>query len=459
MGTTTMDRPQTGLARTGVLGLARITSQDQYAQQLQLWQQQHVHALCPMVDFGALPEQYVLVPAMVKIDPNPDNGEVYFRPDICKPGEVALTAQGLQKIARCGGISLDSHRTDPRTIRLFWEFKAVASWTGFDGAREARSATKEWDMRDGSDQLKGMTDKQIGEARKHGARHAETRAISAVIRQFGVRQKYKATDLAKPFGLVRVVYQPNMNDPVQRAIVTQQALGGAAAFAPPQALPAAHTDVIDAQLADPPAPASPRTPPPAADPDFEELPAAAPAPPAPTAYRVVKAGMQKRDAAGLGPLYIFEMEPAATFYTEDAALARTGAEAKKADARVEIDHERKGDERWILEIRQVAAPLAAAEPTQPAGTCFVAQVEEKSGVKQVQGKPDRPWTRYTITLSTGEFGTTFSKSLASVALEARDKRLPVTATFEDNPAYPDQQTLAALTIVDPHPPSILTSEL
>lgn len=463
MGATTMDTPQTGLVRAGSRAL--IASQAQYEVQLQTWQREQVHALCPMVDFGALPEQFVLVPAKVKINPIPDAGEVYFRSDFCKSGEVALSAMGLQKIAQCAGISLDTTRTDPRTIALYWEFKATASWIGVDGARQSRTATLEWDLRDGSERIKSFTPKQVAEARKHGARNAETRAISAVIRQLGVRQKYTVAELEKPFGLVRVVYQPNMSDPVQRAIVTQQALGGAATFYPGAGLLQA-ADIIDGHLADAP-PVAPVTgpltaPTPPEPPDFDEISTSMQEAPPPERYRIVKAEMQKRD--GLEPLYFLTTDAGVTFRTEHGALARLGAEAKKADAWVTIEDERKGEHRWIVEIRRVdatpdVATSTAAAPVLPAGTCFVEAVEEKSGVKKVDGKADRPWKRYTITLSSGEFGTTFSASLGSVAMEARDKRLPVKATLEDNPAYPEQQTLTALVIIDPNQPSLLVSEL
>lgn len=462
-----MDTPETGLVRAGSRAL--ITSQSEYERQLQVWQKEDVHALCPMIDFGALPEQFVLVPAKVQINPDINAGEVY-KAHFCKPGEVALTTMGLQKIASCAGISLDTQRTDPRTIPLYWEFKAMASWTGFDGATQRRAATKEWDLRNGSEQLKGFTANQISEARKHGSRNAETRAINAVIRQLGIKQKYTVDELRKPFGLVRVVYQPNMSDPVQRAIVTQQAIGGGAAFYGPPALGAGQGPVIEGQLADAheepaAAAASDRstveTPAAsAASPtsDFEEIAPAPTSAPEATRYRIVKAAFQKREAEQLGPLYFFTTEPAGVFVTENAGIAREGAEAKKADALVEIDAEARGDERWIVELRRVD-PTSPAAAAAPAGTCFVEKVDDKTGVKQTPGKPDRPWTRYTITFSTGETGTTFSKTIGDAAIEARDKRLPVKRTLEDNPAYPDQQNLTALTIVDPNQPSFLTSEL
>src|SRR5439155_10873 len=85
---------------------------------------------------------------------------------------------------------------------------------------------KEWDLRDGSPQLKGWKPAQIEEARKHGLRNCEARAINAAIREAGcgIRQKYKVEDLAKPFVVMRVAFRANMDDPDQKRMVLERAL-------------------------------------------------------------------------------------------------------------------------------------------------------------------------------------------------------------------------------------------
>ena len=481
MGVSTLETPETGLVRAGARSL--ITTQQALEQQLQVWQSQHVHALCPVIDFGALPEQYALVPAKVQIDPNPQMGEVYFNSQFCKPGEVALSAIGLQKLAHCAGISLYTKRTDPRNIPNYWEYQAVARWTGLDGAPIERSATKEWDLRDGSDQLKGFTPKQISEARKHGGRNAETRAINAAIRQLGIKQKYTTEELKKPFGLVRVVYQPDMRDPVQRAIVAQSALGASAAFAHPAALPAGN--VIEGELAhDDREPARPDTATNASshtqtsgaaarattpEPDFDPVPDVTRKPASETPKRYAITSVQK--VGDGGHYYVLTAETGTQrLHTEDAQLARDLFALKgkgpivELQLQVEADAETKEEATWIVGWRNVAAAAAAvppidtaaAAPALPEGACFVEKIDQKSGTNQRTGKA---WKLFTVTFSTGEQGKTFSETIAKEAEAARAGRLPVTVTLHDNPQYPDSQDLVALAIVDTRQRSFLESEL
>lgn len=434
-----MQTPDTALVPAGVRHV--ITSQRDFAALLQQWQAEAVHALCPTIDFGALPEQFALVPAKVKIDPDPTMGDVYFRSDFCKPGEVALTAIGLQKIANCAGISLITRRTDPRTLLQYWEFQAVASWTGLDGAKQIRTATKEWDLRDGAEQIKGFTPKQISEARKHGARNAETRAINAVIRQLGVKQKYTVQELQKPFGVVRVVFQPDMKDPVQRAVVAHHAMGGTATMYPTAALAAAPGDVIEGQLADTPSSHESRPAPAPSDVEFDVAPGATATPvqPAPPTRYTITA-VQKRDRAGQSPVFyvLTEETKDQRLHTEDEQLARTALRAKGAGAIVSLELETRGlsKEAWILELTVAdAETAAAAKPIER----YVVTVDEKKGTN-ARGE----WILFTLTFSTGEQGTTFSKSIGEAAKKARDTRAAVTPRFENNPQYPDTPTVSEL---------------
>lgn len=418
---------------------------------LQHWQQHQVHALCPTVDFGALPAQYVLVPALVKIDPDPKMGDVYYREDFCGPDEVALTATALQKIANCAGISLFTQRTDPRTALNYWEFRATATWTSFDGTKQHRTATKEWDLRDGAEQIKGFKPRQIAESRKHGSRNAETRAINAVIRQLGVKQKYSRKELERPFGLVRVVFQPDMKDPVQRAVVAQNALGSGSTMYPTALPPAA--DVINGEIVrEEPASTSTTA---AAD-DFDPVPAAEAKPQPQTRYTVT--AVQKQERPGQGPLFyvLTEQTGATRLHTEDEALAREALRAKKAGLPIELTSQVEQDAThhfeatWILELRVIEPATAGSQPSS--GACTVVKVDEKSGTNS-RG----PWTLYTITFSTGEQGTTFSRTDGEAAKAARDAKTPVTPRLEDDPKYPNQQNVTQLIVGEQK--SFLESEL
>lgn len=85
-----------------------------------------------------------------------------------------------------------------------------------------------------------------------------------------------------------------------------------------------------------------------------------------------------------------------------------------------------------------------ATPAHQAGDpVFVVAIEHKSGVKKQDGKPDKPWHSYTVSLSDGRHGSTFDGVLALDAERLKDTKTPVTATFETKGQYTN------LTALDP----------
>jgi hypothetical protein len=236
-----------------------IVTPEQYTTKLQAWQRNY-HVLAPFSQISGMAPNHGLMYTAVTInsDAKSLDGDVYDNAGgklpWLKDNERALAKRGLRKIAEALGVSYTTQRTDPRTIPNYWEVRAVATYRGLDGAVMQREVTQDWDLRDGSPRLKGMSANQISEARKNGLRNCETRAINAVIRECGtgLPQKFTAEDLRKPFIGVRVVYQPDMSDPDTRRIVTERALAGTAALYPARQLPAAEPlddldDVNDAQ--------------------------------------------------------------------------------------------------------------------------------------------------------------------------------------------------------------------
>lgn len=233
-------RPTTGL----------ITTTDVFHQKLDQWKRSDCHVLCPAVNFATLPEQHGLLATAVQVNPDPNGGEVYFNKMFCGQGEVAIAKAGLRKIADCAGYSITTHRTDDRSVPFFWEFKATASRIGFDGTREFRESTQEWDLRDGSLRLKGFKPAQVEEARKNGLRNCETRAINSVIRELGIKQKYAQTELAKPFIVIRVMFQPDMRDPEIQRLAAAAHFNGVAQLYPPTTPEPGATRAIDAAVTD-----------------------------------------------------------------------------------------------------------------------------------------------------------------------------------------------------------------
>src|SRR6185369_13154252 len=100
--------------------------------------------------------------------------------------------------------------------------------------------------------MKGWTSNQIDEGRKHGLRNCEARAINAAIRECGcgIKQKYTRAELAKPFVVVRVAFQPDFSDPDIKRMVTQQAMSGVSALYPAAARELPARDVGDNEAGD-----------------------------------------------------------------------------------------------------------------------------------------------------------------------------------------------------------------
>jgi hypothetical protein len=188
------------------------------------------------------------MPAQVRINPDVTAGEVYQDRLFCKEGEVALTKLALSKIAAVAGMSIDTYRTDPRTIPNLWEVKATARFMGIDGTLQALAATEELDLRDGTARAERVMGSNRSTAalqavRAKGLRNCETRAINAAVRAFGIKQKYTIAELQKPFVVLRVVFQPDLSDPEVRRMVAARALQGSAVSAP--TLPAADQAITD----------------------------------------------------------------------------------------------------------------------------------------------------------------------------------------------------------------------
>jgi hypothetical protein len=338
-----------------------ITTPSQFEQAIQKWTGNY-NLLSAFTQITGLAAQHGIIASVVKINPDPSKGgpgEVYDGlPFLDKDKrEVAIAKLGLRKIADAAGISTPTIRTDPRTIPNYWEFKCVASYRGIDGTIVTREATAEWDLRDGSPRLKGWTANQISEGRKNGLRNAETRAINAAIREFGVKQKYTQEELRKPFLVLRVAFQPDLSDPEQRRLVAENAMRGTSTlYGGGPALPAAHGEVVDAETVDHHEPravgggaAAETTKP---DPH---------APPLDGAVRI--ADVKEKSGETKGRKWLrFEIidgngEVCSTF---DKTLAQAATDAKQSQAWVELVIERQGEFRNLVEIIP-----AGSEPKLP----------------------------------------------------------------------------------------------
>lgn len=350
---------ETSLERAALRTPAVITTSEEYRGALLRWQEQRFNVLTPFTNISGMAAQHGIIASLVQVSTDRTAGEVYDNSGglpFLKDDEVALAKTGLRKIAECAGISTSTERTDPRTIPYYWEIKARGSYRGVDGAIVVREATMEWDLRDGSDRLKGFKPNQITEARKNGLRNCETRAINAVIRECGcgLKQKYTRAELAKAFVVVRVMFIPDMNDPLTKKLVTERALGGTHALyaSTSSRLPAA--DVIDVE----PEPAEPRTVSSgttASTTSTSTAPAQTPAdpdkPPTATAVRIVKVESKSGETSGRKwTVWSVVDHNGVEYSTFDKKFADAAEAFMKAKAWVDILDEQRGEYRNIAEM-------------------------------------------------------------------------------------------------------------
>ncbi len=233
--TSVADKPRQDMARTGEVVTPQptvITTPAEYQQSLSRWNAERYNVLTPFTNVSGLAAQHGIIASKVQINPDPAAGDVYTGTPFVKGENVALAKRGLRKIAECAGISIRTVRVDTRTIRNYWEFKAVATYRGVDGSVVTREASADFDLRDGSERIRGFSVNQISQARVTGLRGAESRAINAVIRECGcgLPHTYTKAELARPFVVVRVMFIPDMSNPEVAKLVAAQALQGTSAL-------------------------------------------------------------------------------------------------------------------------------------------------------------------------------------------------------------------------------------
>lgn len=193
----------------------------------------------PSTIVQSLPEGCEVAVSMITINPDTNAGEV-FKTD---SGKLALTGMSLAKVSAAAGISWDPaqcHRVDDRSDPRYVEYQAVGGWRLFDGTFVTESAHRAVDLRDGSDEIEKMTDKQLAQQRKFILPLAETKAKNRVIRRLGIKSGYTAEELKTPFAVARLMWTGRTEDPeLRRTFAVMKAeqmnASGAALFGPPQA--------------------------------------------------------------------------------------------------------------------------------------------------------------------------------------------------------------------------------
>jgi len=179
---------------------------------------------------------------MVTIDHTVDSyggGAEVYKGKFCEKDERALGKVGLDKIQAAAGVQvIESIRTDDRQAPLFWEYRVTLGIQDLDGTWRQATATRAIDLRHGSAEAAAMKEGQLAAARANGQMLAETKARLRALRSLlSLKNKYRLTDLEKPFVIPKLVPALDPSDPDQKAALIQMATTGSRALfgAPPQA--------------------------------------------------------------------------------------------------------------------------------------------------------------------------------------------------------------------------------
>ncbi len=257
------------LATRRAAGVSMIQTPQDLATTINQWRERQANIISPLThSVSPFAPGYVLSYSVITLDPqvNEDGigGDTYFSKGFMKApnginagdAQRALNKTALRKISFAGGITWtqNTRRTDNRTIANYWEYSAEAEIVTPDGQYVTLPASIEFDLRNGSPQIAGMSERQLMQARRFGLAHAESRAKNRAIRELGLKQVYTVDELRKPFIVIRAVYIPDTTDPEIRRMVAARALAGRQALyphsLPPMARPVEESvegDVIDAQ--------------------------------------------------------------------------------------------------------------------------------------------------------------------------------------------------------------------
>ena len=218
---------------------------------LRLYDATKYNVLVPDMVMDDVPDGCRLVPSVICVDPNPNNGEVY---PIQGSKKVGIGKAKLNEIALAlGGTWIVSRRVDESRHPYYVEWEAVGMFVLPDGTTHREPGNKTIDLRDdngagdrGADG-RGMSDRQLAGARMHIQSNAETKAKNRAIRAAAKMQTgYLPAQLANPFLCVKLAVDPR-SDIGSRAAIA--ALTGATALLhgpPPVQLPAGR--VVDAEI-------------------------------------------------------------------------------------------------------------------------------------------------------------------------------------------------------------------
>lgn len=203
-----------------------------------------VNLVTPIMSPDFIPEMHRVSLRAVVVSSQAEVGDVYHSPAFLKPNERALTKIAILKLLQAaGGTVVESARIDDRRDHYVAEFRVTVEIPQMDGTRRRFVATKGVDYRDGAPQVVAMQPNQIKAARQFVPELAESKALLRAVRGgLALKQKYSVDELAKPFVVPALVFDPDTSDPEIKRMVAAKGLGiSDALYGPrPGAAPAAQ---------------------------------------------------------------------------------------------------------------------------------------------------------------------------------------------------------------------------
>lgn len=219
------------------------------------WKKNGAHVLAP-ITLQTIPAMHRPVLAVVYIDPNKDNKEVYPQ----KGGGLSLSGIGWKKLADAMGIQWDDQASrrlddgrDPNRceVRVVGRIKALdGTWRKIMGDKEIRMENVIEELRDnyrekaqkflddpkdGPDFRRTFPNPEVWieekvrqdalQIKKHILARAQTGAMSRAIKSIGIRETYTPAELARPFVFPKLVAELDPNHPEDRAFLRAQAAG------------------------------------------------------------------------------------------------------------------------------------------------------------------------------------------------------------------------------------------
>jgi len=214
------------------------------------------HLLAATTQFAFIPPGYQVALRVCRFDPGGEwdqrgksNGTWYA----VDGGKLALHKSALRMLLSAAGGSVMTVRQDDRSNPHRWEYQATVRIRTIDGQWRSVCASKDLDLTDGSPVAKGMrTDRQRIQARIHGARVCEAKAVNAAIRSaLGLRGSYSKDEAHLPFVFPVLLASFDMSDPEIRRMIVAAELGIAADVYGAGA-PTSRADIVDVVCQDQP---------------------------------------------------------------------------------------------------------------------------------------------------------------------------------------------------------------